>query len=118
MGTAYALKLVLKDIDGFKKYKEFYFLKLDIKKYFYNISHEKLKELIKDDLNEEEFKLISTIIDSTDKEYVNGCIEYLENRYNTKLPKCKKRIWSSNRKSIISILSSLLSIQTTSLYNT
>ena len=90
MGTSYALKLVLKDIGSFKKYNEFYFLKLDIRKYFYNISHEKLKELIKDDLNEEEFKLISTIIDGTVKEYVNECINYLENRYNTKLPKYKK----------------------------
>lgn len=33
--------------------KEFYILKLDITKYFYSIDHNKLKEMLKEDLNDE-----------------------------------------------------------------
>ena len=33
--------------------KEFYILKLDIAKYFYSINHNKLKEMLKEDFNDE-----------------------------------------------------------------
>ena len=82
MGLDYAVKLLKKYIEENKKYDKFYFLKLDIKKYFYNIDHEVLKSLIKNDLDEDEFKIISKIIDSTDDEYINVRIEKLSRKYS------------------------------------
>lgn len=70
MGTDYAVRLLLKDMEYYKRFDKFYFLKLDIKKYFYNIDHQVLLDKIGKYLNEEEYKLIKTIINSTDKEYV------------------------------------------------
>ena len=47
LGCDYGIKLIKKYINKMKKYNNFYILKLDIKKYFYNINHDKLKEMIK-----------------------------------------------------------------------
>ena len=57
MGTSYAIKILLNDLEKFKKkYQNFYYMKIDTKKYFYTINHKiLLKELAKD-LNEEELK--------------------------------------------------------------
>lgn len=71
MGMNYGLKLLKKYIEKNKKYDNFYVLKLDIKKYFYTISHRVLKEMLRDVLTLEEYELICAFIDSTDKEYVN-----------------------------------------------
>lgn len=87
MGTKYALQLFKKEIEKFKKYDTFYFLKLDISKYFYRINHDVLKLLLLNDLNEKEYNLVSKIIDSTNKDYVNKKISYLENKLNEKLSK-------------------------------
>ena len=87
MGTSCALKMFKKEIKNFKKYDNFYFFKLDISKYFYSINHEVLKSLLINDLNEEEYDLVSKIIDSTNKDYVNRKISYLESKINEKLPK-------------------------------
>lgn len=47
-GHSYAINLFKSGIEYYKRrYKTFYFLKLKIKKYFYNIDHEVLKSLIK-----------------------------------------------------------------------
>lgn len=40
MGTSYAIKLLKNDIERYKKYETFYFMKLDIKKFFYTLEHE------------------------------------------------------------------------------
>ena len=53
MGTSYAIKLLKKDIESFKKYNKFYFLKIDISKYFYSLDHEVIVSIIKQDLNTE-----------------------------------------------------------------
>ena len=87
MGTSYALKMFKEKIEKFKKYDNFYFLKLDISKYFYSINHEVLKSLLLNDFNEEEYDLVFKIIDSTNKDYVNRKISYLESKINEKLPK-------------------------------
>lgn len=43
-GTHYALKILKKDYNNYlNKYKQFYILKLDISKYFYNLDHEIIK---------------------------------------------------------------------------
>ena len=78
MGTSRGIELLKKYIERNKKYDTFYFLKFDIKKYFYNIDHEVLKSLIINDLEEDEYEIISRIIDSTNKSYVNKVITGLD----------------------------------------
>ena len=71
IGTSYAIRL----------------LKLDISKYFYNLDHEVIISIIKQDLNQDELNLVKIILDSTNKEYINKKMEYLEKKYNVILPK-------------------------------
>lgn len=77
MGTDYGIRLTKKYIEQMKKYDNFYVLKLDISKYFYSISHEVLKSMLKKDLNEWEYDYISKVIDSTDEDYIKSCIDDL-----------------------------------------
>ena len=84
MGTSYAYDLLNKYIEKNKKYKKFYILKLDIKKYFYNINHEILKNMIKKYLTLEEYDIICKIIDSTNELYINEKINNLKMKYNNK----------------------------------
>ena len=86
-GHSYAINLFKEGIEYYKRrYKTFYFLKLDIKKYFYNIDHEVLKSSIKPYLDNEEYKILCSIIDSTDLPYINEKISILRNKYNEDLP--------------------------------
>lgn len=87
MGTSYAIKLLKNDIESFKKYDKLYFLKLDISKCFYSLDHEVIISIIKQDLNQDELNLVKIIFDSTNKEYINKKIGYLERKYNVILPK-------------------------------
>ena len=67
-GTSYGIKLVKKYINC---YKDYYVLKCDIKKYFYSIKHDKLKELLKEKIKDQLFlDIVYKIIDSTDEEYI------------------------------------------------
>ena len=79
MGYYYAIKLLKRYIECNKKYDKFYILKIDISKYFYSIDHNILKELLKDKLNEEEYKIVSGIIDSTNESYINNIIINIKN---------------------------------------
>ena len=79
MGTSYGIKLLKKYLNINKKNGKFYILKLDISKYFYNIDHNVLKDLIKDKLSIDEFDIISTIINSTNYSYINKSISSLIN---------------------------------------
>lgn len=79
MGYNYAINLLKKYIEYNKKYNKFYILRIDISKYFYSIDHNILKELIKDKLNKEEYNIISSIIDSTNNNYINDIIEKIKN---------------------------------------
>ena len=87
MGTSYAIKLLKHDLEYFKRYDSFYILKLDIKKYFYNIDHSIILKMIEDEFNEKEYNLIKSILDSTNKEYINKKIEVLEKKEGIKLPR-------------------------------
>ena len=62
-------------------------MKLDISKYFYSSGHEVIVSIIKQDLNPEELNLVKIILESTNKEYINKKIKYLEKKYNVELPK-------------------------------
>lgn len=79
-GSSYAFKKFIEYIKKLKYLnKNIYILKIDIKKYFYNIDHEiifnKLKKYIKD---KKALSLLKTIINSTNEKYVNERIEFLK----------------------------------------
>ena len=78
MGYDYAINLLKKYIEVNKKYGKFYILKIDISKYFYSIDHDILKNLLKDKLDNYEYDIICSIIDSTNSSYVNDRIGYLK----------------------------------------
>ena len=87
MGTDYALKLLKKYLEENKrKYHNFYVLKIDLKKYFYNIDHQILKNLLKETLNNFEYDLISKIIDTTNNGIINEKIKYYKDKYNVDIP--------------------------------
>ncbi len=71
MGYDYAIKLLLKYLEENKKYGRFYILRIDISKYFYNIDHKVLKESFINKLDNNEYKIVCNIIDSTNNEYIN-----------------------------------------------
>ncbi len=83
-GSDYAIRLIKKYIEENKKYKNFYILKMDISKYFYNIDHDVLKNMLKEKLNKEEMDIISNILSSTNEIYVNKCIKDIISKNNLK----------------------------------
>lgn len=87
-GTDYALKLVKKYIEYYKRRNEnFYILKIDISKFFYSIDHNKLKAMLKEDLDQDEYFFVSKIIDSTNYNYINDKIKrILDDNSNLTLP--------------------------------
>lgn len=80
-GTHYALRLFKKYYNYYKtKYSKFYILKIDISKYFYNINHDIVKNIIKKYIKDKNcLNILERIIDSTDEEYVNDKINELKN---------------------------------------
>ena len=92
-GTHYALRLFKKDYNYFKnKYGKFYILKMDISKYFYNLDHEIIKQLVRNKIKDKNvLKIVDSIIDSTDEKYINEEIIRLKNNE-------KQRILKSNYK--------------------
>ena len=94
MGTNRARILINKYLEKLKKYDNIYVLKIDIKKYFYTINHEILKREIKPYLSSLEFELMSKIIDSSNRKYINDRIsklnidknEYIDYEYGKGLP--------------------------------
>lgn len=83
-GVSYGISLVKKYFEKLKKEGNFYCLKIDISKYFYNINHEVLKKMIEDKLDKDEFLCIDKVIDSTNQEYINNHIRNLKAKYNAK----------------------------------
>ena len=79
-GTHYALRLFKKNYNYYKnKHEKFYILKFDINKYFYNIDHNVIKNIIKKNIKDNDvLSIINTILDSTNKEYVNVTINNLK----------------------------------------
>ena len=77
-GTHYGLNLLKKYINDMKrKYDDnFYYLKFDIEKYFYNIDHDIVKNIIRRKIKDKDaLNIIDRIIDSTDADYINEKIE-------------------------------------------
>ena len=70
-GTSYGIKLLLKYLNILKG-KNLYVLKLDISKYFYNIDHDVLKGMLRKKIKDNDaLNILDSIIDSTNKVYVN-----------------------------------------------
>ncbi len=79
-GTSYGLYLAKKYINKLKEnYEDIYVLKIDIKKYFYNIDHtillNKLRKIIKDD---DLYKMVFKIVKSSDNNKINDDIKSLK----------------------------------------
>ena len=93
-GSSYAFNLVTKYINKLQLASEnIYVLKIDIKKYFYNIDHEilknKLKKYIKD---KKSLEILYNIIDSTNEPYINKCINETKNIEIAKLKDYKSKL--------------------------
>ena len=87
-GTHYGIKLLKKYINELKNEK-FYILKFDISKYFYNLDHKILKQLVRRKIKDNDVvEIIDNIIDSTDKNYVNEEINLLKQREISKIINC------------------------------
>ena len=66
-GSRYAIDKLKQYLNEIKD-DNFYILKCDIKKFFYNIDHNKLKEILKKKIKDKDIiKIINNIIDSTNK---------------------------------------------------
>ena len=78
-GSGYAFDMFTKYINKLKySKKEIYILKIDIKKYFYNIDHEILMKLVRKYIRDKDaLEILDIIIDSTNEEYVNKVINKL-----------------------------------------
>ena len=82
---------------GVKKLKQYlknnideklYVLKFDITKYFFNLDHNVLKKIIRKKIKDKEaLKILDTIIESTDDDYINKEIVRLKQREILKLKK-------------------------------
>lgn len=90
-GTHYALKLFKQDYNYYlNKYGKFYVLKLDISKYFYNLNHEIIMNLVKHKIKDKDVvNIVNSIVNSTNEEYVNKQIIKLKENE-------KKKIKNSN----------------------
>ena len=90
-GTSYGIKLLKKYLNEIKiKYNNFYILKIDIKKYFYSIDHNILKNILRKYIKDKDaLNILDNIIDSSNVEYINkeindlkiNRIKHLNNEY-------------------------------------
>ena len=80
-GTIYGVKLLKKYLTKMNmKYNNFYLLKIDISKYFYNIDHNILKRILSSKIKDKDLLyVLNKIIDSTNESYVNDNITKLKN---------------------------------------
>ena len=89
-GSSYAKKLLTKYINKIlinNKGSEIYCLKIDISKYFYSISHDKLLSMLKNKiLDEDVINIIKVIISETNNDYINRNIELYNKKYHTDIP--------------------------------
>ena len=80
-GSCYGIHLLKKYLNKIKyKYTNFYYLKIDIKKYFYNIDHNILKSILSHKIKDKDaLEVLYKIIDSTNNNYINKRIDNLKN---------------------------------------
>lgn len=79
-GTHYGINM-LKSYLNLHINEDLYILKFDIKKYFFNISHDILKRIIRDNIKDNDaINIIDSIIDSTNNIYINEKINELKEK--------------------------------------
>ena len=76
-GSGLANDLLMKYLNNILlKHRRVYSLKIDVKKYFYNIDHDVLKRMLKQDIKDKDaLYIVFKVIDSTDEDYVNEEID-------------------------------------------
>ena len=106
-GSKEAYNLFIKYINKLMyKSKDIYVLKIDISKYFYNINHEILLDMVKEKIKDKEvISFLSYILDSTNLEYVNNDIRRVVS--NEKFRVSKKNISEFEKKKLYSELDSI-----------
>ncbi len=89
-GSGYAFEYFRKYVQRIGCDREIYVLKVDISKYFYNIDHGVLKGLLRKKIKDKQaLKIIDDIIDTTNLEYINKCIDNLINQEKIRISKLK-----------------------------
>ena len=95
-GSKYADKLMNDYINKIRQKepnKEIFVLKVDVSKYFYTILHDILMKKLESEISDDNvLKIIKTIIDETDKPYINDTINRLNKKHNTSIPLYKKGV--------------------------
>lgn len=87
-GSSYGIDLLKKYFNKLLINKqEIYCLKIDVSKYFYNIDHKLLLEMLEKKIKDDEvISLIKLIVSQTNKEYINKDIEMFNSKYNVDIP--------------------------------
>jgi hypothetical protein len=88
-GLDYGIKKIKKYLEEYKKYDNVYALKIDISKYFYNISHKIILEQLKDILTDSEYNYMAAILSHSNELYVNETINKIKKGDNN-IPLYKK----------------------------
>ncbi len=104
-GTAAAIELCKKYYLRMRnKYGEFYILKFDITKYFYNIDHDILKKMLQEVYTDREvLNILYKIIDSTDEPYINEKIQKCIQNQLEKIIKLNERDRVAQQKELLKI---------------
>lgn len=105
-GSSYGYRLFEKYVNDIGTNKNIYVLRIDIKKYFYNISHEILLFMLERRIKDKKaINILKKIIDLTDNDYLNNNINSLINKEINRINYLKT---SSNEK--IKLINELRSI--------
>ena len=89
-GTHAGIRYLKKYLNDMKRLygNNFYYLKFDIQKYFYNMDHDIIKNIIYRKIKDQDaLNIIDKIIDSTDADYINAKIKKLKENEIAKILK-------------------------------
>ncbi len=93
-GTHYGIKLIKKYLNEAKhQNNEFYVLKCDITKYFYNINHEILLKKLENSIKDQDaIEIIKKILETTNDSYINNRVRELKNKEIIRYPNKRNEI--------------------------